>query len=108
MKCSVFIAASLDGYIARPNGDLDWLPGADNDTPDEDHGYHEFMRDIDVLIMGRGTFEKVLTFDGWPFKKPVVVLSSREIDIPKALPKSVEVMSGSPDENVEIITDRGM
>ena len=108
MNCSVFIAASLDGFIARPNGDLDWLPGGDNDIPDEDHGYFEFMSTVDVLIMGRGTFEKVLTFGGWPFKKPVVVLSSRTIDIPKELSKSVEVMSGSPAEIVAHLSDRGL
>ena len=75
MKCSAFIAASLDGYIARPNGDLDWLPGASSDIPDEDHGYDAFMKDMDVLVMGRGTYEKVLTFDEWPYPIPVIVLS---------------------------------
>ena len=108
MKCSVFIAASLDGFIARPNGDLDWLPGAESDIPDEDHGYDEFMKDIDVLIMGRGTFEKVLTFGGWHYRKPVMVLSSRVIEIPPELPKSVEAMSGSPTEIVARLDARGL
>lgn len=103
MKCSVFIATSLDGFIARPNGDLDWLPGDDV----EDHGYYAFMDTVDGLVMGRGTFEKVLTFGAWPFTKPVVVLSSRRIDLPPELPKSVEVMSGSPTEVVSQLDRRG-
>ena len=72
----VFIAASLDGFIARTNGDIDWLvshPG----TAGEDHGYDAFMATVDGLIMGRGTFEKVRTFEPWPYDKPVVVLSGQ-------------------------------
>ena len=108
MKCSVFIATSLDGFIARPNGDLDWLPGAGSDIPDEDHGYDAFMKDVDVLIMGRGTYEKVLTFGGWPFRKPVVVLSNGSVSIPTELSESVEQMSGPPTEIVARLTARGM
>ncbi len=69
----VFIAASIDGYIARADGDIDWL--TKYATGDEDTGYDDFMRSIDGLVMGRGTFEKVLSFGAWPFKKPVIVLS---------------------------------
>jgi len=108
VKCSVFIAASMDGFIARPNGDLDWLPGEESGIPEEDHGYFEFMSTVDVVIMGRGTFEKVLTFGGWPFRKPVVVLSSRPSVIPPELPKSVEAMSGSPAEVVARLESRGL
>jgi dihydrofolate reductase len=70
----VFIAASLDGFIARRDGDIDWLvshPG----TAGEDHGYDAFIATVDGLIMGRGSYEKVLTFEVWPYDKPVVVLS---------------------------------
>ena len=56
MTVSVFIATSLDGFIARPNGDLDWLP-ADGGEP---HGYDEFIASVDALVMGRKTFETVL------------------------------------------------
>jgi dihydrofolate reductase len=106
MKCSVFIAASLDGFIARPNGDLDWLPGSEGSgMEDEDHGYHEFMDTVDVVIMGRGTFDKVLTFGAWPFTKPVVVLSTRAIELP---PKAqVEAMSGTPTEILNRLASRG-
>ncbi|MGI9285710.1 MAG: dihydrofolate reductase family protein [Pseudomonadales bacterium] len=67
----VSIAASLDGFIARRDGNLDWL--MKQTTKGEDHGYNEFMDSVDGLIMGRGTFEKVLTFDEWSYNKQVVV-----------------------------------
>ena len=73
IRGSVFIATSLDGFIAREDGTLDWLPGGDV----EDHGYNEFMASVDALVMGRKTFETVLGFPEWPFEtKPVIVLSS--------------------------------
>lgn len=60
------MAMSLDGFIARENGDLDWLPSSE-DVAGEDHGYHAFMDTVDALVMGRRTFEKVLSFGvGWP------------------------------------------
>jgi dihydrofolate reductase len=69
----VFIATSLDGFIARPDGTLDWL--LSRDAPGEDHGYDAFMADIDGLLMGRGTYQAVADFDPWPYDKPVLVLS---------------------------------
>lgn len=99
MNCSVFIATSLDGFIARVNGELDWLP-QDADSTGEDYGYAEFMKSVDTLVMGRMTYEKVRTLGDWPYgAKPVVVLASRKIDIPKELSKTVTTMSG----NVEAI-----
>lgn len=69
----VFIAVSLDGYIAREDGGLDWLdlPGA----AEEEHGYDGFMASVDGVIMGRRTYETVLGFGAWPYAKPVIVLS---------------------------------
>ena len=69
----VFIATSLDGYIARPDGDIDWLLARDD--PREDHGYDAFIADKDAIVMGRGSYEKVATFDAWPYDRPVLVLS---------------------------------
>ena len=68
----VFIAVSLDGYIAREDGGLDWLdlPGA----AAEDHGYDDFMASMDGIVMGRRTYETVLGFGAWPYAKPVIVL----------------------------------
>lgn len=71
----VFIASSLDGYIARPDGDITWL--LQRDDPDEDHGYSAFIADKDAIVMGRGTYEKVLEFGEWHYDRPVVVLSKR-------------------------------
>lgn len=96
LKATVFIATSLDGFIARSDGAIDWLPtGAD--TKFEDYGYAELMKSVDALVMGRKTYETVRGFGGeWPYgKKPVVVLSTKKVDIPKELAKTVTVMSGN-------------
>ena len=107
MKTSVFIATSLDGFIARPNGELDWL-GEPPKEGTEDYGYKEFMDTVDVLVMGRNTFEKVLTFDGWPYgTKPVVVLTHRSLDIPESIAQFVEAMSCSPIELINRLSKQG-
>jgi dihydrofolate reductase len=103
MTVSVFIGASVDGFIARPNGDLDWLP----DDP-EAHGYDEFMASVDALVMGRKTFETVLTFGAWPYgDKRVVVLSSRPVDLSAAAGGLVEQMAGPPAEIVAKLAASG-
>jgi len=104
---SVFIATSLDGFIARENGDIDWLPqGGD---AGEDYGYHAFMKDIDAIVMGRNTFELARAFPSWPYGETrVIVLTSREIDIPAAISKTVETMSGSPQRIVARLEERGI
>jgi dihydrofolate reductase len=97
MKASVFVGTSIDGFIARPNGDFDFL----SEGGSEPHGYEEFMASVDVLVIGRNTFEKVLTFDKWPYAgKRVVVLSSRPLGDSSARGEAIEVMSGSPREIV--------
>jgi dihydrofolate reductase len=104
MMASVFIGTSLDGFIARPNGDLDWLP-ADGGEP---HGYDEFMASVDALVIGRKTFETVLGFDEWPYgRKRVVVLSSRPVDVSAAAGGVVEQMSGPPAEIVAKLSASG-
>lgn len=106
MKTSVYIATSLDGFIARPSGEIDWL-GEPPVEGGEDYGYKEFMDTVDVLVMGRNTYEKVLAFDGWPYgTKPVVVLSTRSPRIPERIAKSVETMSCSPAELVDRLSKR--
>src|SRR5512135_1838202 len=99
IKCSVFIATSLDGYIARKNGDLDWLPGSDGAAGGEDHGYKEFFAAVDTLVIGRNTYELVLTFGEWPYwGKKVMVLSSGFPKIPQRLAEGVEGTSLPPAE----------
>jgi len=105
MKASVFIATSLDGFIARQDGALDWLP-ADGGEP---HGYDEFMATVDALVIGRKTLDTVLGFDAWPYgTKPVVVLSTSlsELTVPDGA--VCEVMAGTPREIVTRLTQRGM
>lgn len=108
-QCSVFIATSLDGYIARPDGSIDWLESASNDSDGVDFGYKEFMESVDALIMGRNTFEKVLSFAEWPYgDKPVVVLSSSLPARPDSLPDTVTITSGAPQQIVERLMSQGM
>ena len=71
----VFIAVSLDGFIARHDGDISWL--LQRDDPAEDHGYTDFIADKDVIVMGRGSYAKVVAFDKWPYDRPVIVLSKQ-------------------------------
>jgi len=104
MKASVFIATSLDGFIARPDGGLDWLP----EEP-EPHGYDEFIATVDAIVMGRKTFEIVLAFGAWPFgEKPVIVLSSNPSEIIAPDGAVCEAMSGTPQEIVTRLAERGM
>lgn len=105
VKISVYIAASLDGFIARKNGDLDWLPPGKEG--DEDFGYAEFMSAIDHVVMGRNTFEKVLTFGGWHYDKKVIVLTSRDLTIPPELADKVESLHLSPRELIREMEGRG-
>ena len=104
MKASVFIGTSLDGFIARANGDLDFLPPGGG----EPHGYDEFMATVDALVIGRKTFETVLAFDTWPYgEKPVFVLSTRPL-APAPPGAVVERMSGAPADIVSQLAARGI
>ena len=105
---SVYIATSLDGFIARKNGDLDWLPENEHDDSGEDYGYKAFMDSVDVLVMGRNTYEKVLTFGEWPYgDKKVVVLSNNLSKVPENLAEHVEIMSYSPKDLIRRLSERG-
>jgi dihydrofolate reductase len=107
VKASVYVAASLDGFIARKNGDIDWLDESGEESG-EDYGYKKFMDTIDYIVMGRITYEKALMFSEWPFSaKPVVVLSSHSLNLPERLIGYVEIMSCSPRELIKRLTKRG-
>lgn len=107
-KQSVFIATSLDGFIARSDGDIGWLTSDEYNIGDEDYGYRNFMASVDALVMGRNTFEKALTFENWPYTKTIVVLTHRPLEIPDALSDNVEVMAGDPSKIVEQLADRDL
>ena len=97
-KCSVFIATSLDGFISRDDGSIDWLIKANALVPPgEDGGYKSFISTVDGLIMGRNSYEKVLSFDEWPYGNiPVVFLSSQTITIPEKLRPFVSSSAETP------------
>jgi dihydrofolate reductase len=92
MKLSVFVGTSLDGFIARRNGDYDFLPAGGG----ERHGYDEFIASVDTILIGRNTFEVVLRLPSWPYGgKRVVVLSHRPLEL-SDIRGRIEQMSGEP------------
>ena len=109
IKASVFIATSLDGFIAREDGGIDWLNEANATVPDgEDCGFQVFMDSVDVLIMGRKTYEQVLSFGEWSYgNTPVVVLSHDSISFPPSLPDTVTHSSESPQDILERLLGKG-
>jgi len=91
VRVSVYVATSLDGFIARKNGDLDWLTQADSAGHD-DYGYAEFMASVTCIVMGRKTLETVLQFPHWPYpQKRVVVLSNTLTELPQVIDGQLEV-----------------
>jgi dihydrofolate reductase len=104
----VFIATSLDGYIARQDGDIEWL--LQRDDPVEDHGYNDFIADKEMIVMGRGCYEKVLTFDDWPYTLPVLVLSRQLAGtrVPPALEGKVRFADLTPGQVMADLTRLGI
>jgi len=109
MKTSVYIATTLDGFIARQNGSLDWLPGSDGTPGEEDYGYHTFIDSVDVIVMGRRTYEMICAFGGeWPYgERRVIVLSTTLGTLPATLPETVELRSQSPESLFSELEDAG-
>jgi dihydrofolate reductase len=110
LKVSVYIATSLDGFIARSDGGLDWLDQASATVPNgEDLGFRALMDSVDALIMGRKTYEKVLSLGEWPYgRKPIVVLSRNPVSFPQGVPNTV---THSPEPLRDLIgrlSDEGM
>ena len=103
----VFIATSLDGYIAKSDGDIEWL--LQRDDPQEDHGYLAFIKNIDGIVMGRNTFEKSLSFGAWPYELPVVVLSRtlQASSLREDLKQKVQISSLSPQDLMPLLSAKG-
>ena len=102
LKISVFIAVSVDGFIARPDGDVDWLDEYEPLGAGDDGGYSDIFNAVDALVMGRGAFEKVLEFDPWPYEtKPVIVLSKSLSEVPDKLRDRVTIDAAAPQAVIE-------
>ncbi len=102
----VYIAMSLDGFIATVGGGLDWLNDIPN--PDQsDYGFADFMSKIDAVVMGRNTYEKVLTFGEWVYDKPVFVFSNSLDRVPDDISDKAEIVKGNVNTVVEQLNSRG-
>lgn len=106
MSNYVFIATSLDGFIATKDGGIDWLLEIPN-PENSDYGYNDFIKKIDGIIMGRKTFEMALTFKEWPYNKRVFVLSNSLKMIPENLVNEVEIVNGDLKELIHRLRGRG-
>jgi len=110
MRISAYVAISIDGFIARRDGSVDWLNEFSAGVPEgEDCGFQSFMDSVDMLVMGRKTFEQVLSFDSWTYgEKPITVLSSKPIDFPHGVPASVTQSSDSLPILLRRLSDEGV
>lgn len=110
MKVSVYIATSPDGFIARRDGAIDWLNETNAVVPEgEDCGFMAFMDSVDTLIMGRKTYEQILSFGQWPYgDTPVVVLSHNSIEIPSHLSDTVSHSTESPAALLKLLAAHGV
>ncbi|MBI3810733.1 MAG: dihydrofolate reductase family protein [Nitrospirae bacterium] len=104
MKTSAYIGTSLDGFIARKDGGIDWLVKFEKPVRGD---YGKFISKVDAVVIGRGTFEKVLTFPTWPYKLKVFVLSSTMKHAPAKLRGKVTVLSMKPRELLNYLSNEG-
>lgn len=105
MKTIVYIGTSLDGFIARKDGDLGWLSQFANEEAIQ--AYEELMSRIDAIVIGRGTFEKILTFPSWPYEKKAYVLSTQLNQLPGTLKDKATLLSMKPKELLSYLASVG-
>lgn len=105
MRCSVYIATSVDGFVAGPSDELGWLESVE--SPGEDYGYEAFMSTVDVLVMGRRTYEVVLGFPEWRYEGTRVCVLSRSLD-ERTMRKGTELFAGSPTDLVAKLRSEGV
>jgi dihydrofolate reductase len=106
MKSKVYIGTSLDGFIARKNGDFSWLSQFANDEAIK--AYEEFINTVDAIVIGKGTFEKVLTFPSWPYTKKVFVLSTSIKEVPGSVKEKVIILSMQPKDLLSYLSGLGI
>lgn len=102
----VYIATSIDGFIATEDGGVEWLENVPNHDG-SDLGFADFTARIDALVMGRKTYEKVLDFGQWPYEKPVFVLSNSLKSVPENLEGKADIVSGEIVSVIETLRSRG-
>lgn len=107
MSNIVYIATSIDGYIAKSDGGIDWLneiPNPDN----SDYGFFDFMKRMDGILMGRSTYEIVMDYEKWFYTKPVFVLSNSWNELPGKWAHKAQLVKGDPSEAVKILNQQGI
>jgi dihydrofolate reductase len=105
MKAFVFIACSLDGFIARLDGSLYWLVNIPNPTGN-DYGYKDFIKSIDAIIMGRNTFDVVSKFKDWPYEKPVLVFTNSLKKLDSKYMGKAEIIHGDFKSIINLMKDK--
>ena len=105
MKTTVYVGTSLDGFIARKDGNIDWLVKYQNKEVHD--SYNEFISRIDAMVIGRGTYEKVLSFPEWPYEKKVFVLSTSLKQIPGTLNEKATLVAMKPAALLNYLSDKG-
>lgn len=103
----IMMAMSLDGFVARLDHSMDWL--MKQNTQNEDHGFADFQASVDAIVMGSGSLRTVLSFDEWPYTKPVIVLSHAlgSKDIPGHLTEKIEISQLDPKAIMDEAESRG-
>lgn len=107
MRTIAYVAQSLDGYIAGPDGELEWLEEIDH-PGDSDFGFAEFMATIDAMLMGRNTFETMVSLDVWPYEKPVYVASNSMNTLPEGFEGNAQLISGHIATMFEALRGKGV
>ena len=108
VKASVYIATSLDGYIARDDGSTGWLKNIEYEIG-EDYGYEKFFQSVDSFIVGRNTFELSLKFPEWPYgDKKVFVMTKRHLELNDEIKGKATIVSSTPKDLVNILSGEGL
>jgi len=107
MANTIYIATSIDGYIAREDGSIDWLMDLPNPEK-SDYGFSEFLKRMDGIIIGRKTFETVLGFNPWPYTKPVFVLSTTLKELPDGFSGKAEIVKGELNNIIDSLKKKGI
>lgn len=107
MSCKIYIATSLDGYIADENNSIEWL-NIIPFTQEIQNEFDSFIENIDCIIMGKNTFETVISFDEWPYKKEVFVLSNSMKNIPNKYENKAKLVNEKNMFNlINLLKDKG-